>query len=191
MKQQQFMIGGLIVLIPVLLAGWWFASPLFLDDTVDEGLPDNIRILSEVEITGTMDASAAIDNLVNEEMPKEMMDEMGEITATEISRGTFRNGDDFHQGRGTATIFTLSNGRHLLRFEDFEVTNGPDLHVYLVPLTNEGPVSIAGYIDLGELKGNIGAQNYFIERDIEIPENASIVIWCDPFDVLFSVASLG
>ncbi|MCI0712781.1 MAG: DM13 domain-containing protein, partial [Chloroflexi bacterium] len=64
--------------------------------------------------------------------------------------------------------------------------------VYLVPRTNaEGSsVDISGYIDLGQLKGNTGNQNYFIEADVTIPENASVVIWCEPFAVLFSVASL-
>ncbi len=190
MNRRTLMLGALILLIPILAVGWWLGSPLFLDDEVDEDLPDDIRILSDAEIGGTMEAAAAVDTLMDEDMPDVAMSESGEITAIEILQGNFRNGDDFHQGSGTATLFELSDGRHLLRFEDFEVTNGPDLHVYLVPNANETTVTIDDYIDLGELKGNIGAQNYFIEADIDIPENASIVIWCEPFSVLFSVASL-
>lgn len=192
MNRRNLALVGLILLIPVLAVGWWLGSPIFLDDEVDEDLPDNIRVLSDSEIGGTMEAAAAIDRPMNEDMPDDMMmDDSGEITAVEIKRGSFRDGDDFHQGSGIAVIFELSDGRHLVRFEDFEVVNGPDLHVYLVPATNEGAVSVEGYVDLGKLKGNIGAQNYFIEADVEIPENASIVIWCEPFSVLFSVASLG
>lgn len=191
MNRRNLMVAGLILLIPVLALAWWLGSPLFLDDEVDEDLPDNIHVLSDAEIGGTMEAAAAVDDLMNEDMPDMMIDDAGEITAVELKRGSFRDGDDFHQGSGTAVIFELSDGRHLLRFEDFEVVNGPDLHVYLVPLTNDGTVSVNGYVDLGKLKGNIGAQNYFIEADIEIPANASIVIWCEPFSVLFSVASLG
>lgn len=190
MNRRPLLFMTLILLIPVLAIGWWLASPLFLDDEVDEDLPDDIRILSDAEIGGTMEAAAAVDVLMNEDMPDIAMSESGEITAIEVLQGNFRDADDFHQGSGTAKLFELSDGRHLLRFEDFEVTNGPDLHVYLVPNTNEDVVTIEGYIDLGKLKGNIGAQNYFIEADVDIPENASIVIWCEPFSVLFSVASL-
>ena len=72
------------------------------------------------------------------------------------------------------------------------VTPGPDLHVLLVPA--EDPASrddVTGYVDLGSLKGNIGDQNYDIPTDVDIAEYGSVVIYCQPFHVLFSVATLG
>ena len=108
-----------------------------------------------------------------------------------VLNGSFLGADDFHQGSGTATVYELENGSNVLRFEDFEVTNGPDLHVLLVP--NDAPVDrddLTGYVDLGELKGNIGNQNYEIPPDIDISEFGSIVIYCEPFHVLFASASL-
>ena len=40
--------------------------------------------------------------------------------------------DAAHRGRGTATIYQGADGRRTLRLTDFEVTNGPDLEVWLV-----------------------------------------------------------
>ena len=56
----------------------------------------------------------------------------------------------------------------MLRLENLNLENGPDLRVYLVsidPVPNGvSTEAIAGYADLGQLKGNVGNQNY------EIPE---------------------
>ena len=49
---------------------------------------------------------------------------------------------------------------------------------------------LRGYHDLGPLKGNVGNQNYVIPSDIDVGEYASVAIWCELFDVLFSPATL-
>ncbi len=58
------------------------------------------------------------------------------IAASEIAnivaQGTFVDADGVHRGRGTATIYRGGTGRYTLRLTDFEVTNGPDLEVWLV-----------------------------------------------------------
>ena len=51
-------------------------------------------------------------------------------------------------------------------------------------------VKTPGYIDLGKLKGNIGNQNYPIPADLDLSPGGSVVIYCVPFHVIFSVASL-
>ena len=88
---------------------------------------------------------------------------------------------------------TYPDGTRVLRLEDFNSTNGPDLHVILSPTENPGgqeEVSAPGYVNLGKLKGNIGSQNYIIPDDVEIPAQGSIVIYCRAFHVIFSVATL-
>jgi hypothetical protein len=99
--------------------------------------------------------------------------------------------DSFHQGSGQATIYQLPEGGHVLRFEEFDVTNGPDLHVILVK--NPSPVSSADvgddYIDLGSLKGNIGNQNYDIPAGVDLSQYQSVVIYCVPFHVVFATAT--
>ncbi len=178
-------IASIILAIPVLALAWWLGSPLFIKDEVNEALPENIIIITPTAV-GT---ETALTNSENDS-PETAITPTDQVSAIEVKHGTFRDGDSFHQGSGDAIIFRLSTGEHLLRFENFEVTNGPDLHVYLVPRANQDSVNVDGYIDLGPLKGNIGSQNYTIPADVGIPAEASIVIWCEPFAVLFSVATL-
>lgn len=209
MNRRFLIMGALILAIPMLYLAYWLGSPLFREDKVDEALPDDIVFISptvpdtgeDVDLTLTALPTQAIlsdvatetppppvatDHLMDEAMPEE-----SQVTATEIKRGMFRDGDSLHEGSGDAILFALSDGRHLVRFDNFRVTNGPDLHVYLVPKANaSGAVDITDYVDLGMLKGNSGSQNYFVEADVQITDELSIVIWCEPFRVLFSVASL-
>ncbi|MDH3600540.1 MAG: DM13 domain-containing protein [Candidatus Tectomicrobia bacterium] len=46
------------------------------------------------------------------------------------------------------------------------------------------------YMDLGSLKGNIGSQNYPIPAETDIVPFKSVVIYCMPFHVVFSTATL-
>ena len=74
-----------------------------------------------------------------------------------------------------------------------ESTNGPDLRVVLSPHQSpdsRGDVKLPGYVDLGKLKGNKGDQNYNIPDDVDIDAQGSVVIYCEPFAVVFSVATL-
>ena len=61
------------------------------------------------------------------------------------------------------TIYDLPDGSTLLRLEDFQVTNGPDLRVILSPNANpesSSEVLEAGFIEMSKLKGNMGNQSY-------------------------------
>ncbi len=118
----------------------------------------------------------------------------GEAQVREIKRGDFRDADSFHRGSGQATIFTTPDGGHLLRLENLDVTNGPALHVFLSPHqdpTSPEDVKLEGYVDLGGLKGNRGNQNYPIPAGLDVSVFNSVVIYCKPFSVVFSVAPLG
>ena len=110
-----------------------------------------------------------------------------------LSSGSFRDADSFHRGSGSATIYLLPDGSHLLRLVDFEVTNGPDLRVLLAepgdPMSRD-ELQAGGYTHLEKLKGNIGNQNYEIPADIDLSEQNSVIIYCMPFHVIFSVAPL-
>ena len=81
----------------------------------------------------------------------------------------------------------------MLRLEDFRATNGPDLHVLLSPAADPASrdeLQTAGYVGLGKLKGNIGNQNYEIPANIDPNAQGSVIIYCMPFHVIFSVAPL-
>jgi len=106
---------------------------------------------------------------------------------TTLRIGQFGDVDFVHKGSGEAKIITLA-GKQYLRLENFSVTSGPDLYVYLTDNTNPtSDVSGLGeYIDLGLLKGTSGNQNY--EITTELAGRNTAVIWCKRFGVLFSYA---
>ena len=116
-----------------------------------------------------------------------------EAEASKVKVGNFKDADSFHRGSGQATIYATADGANLLRLEDLDVTNGPALHVILSP--HEDPdrseeVKTEGYVDLGDLKGNRGNQNYPIPAGVDVSVIKSVVIYCKPFAVVFSVATL-
>ncbi len=104
-----------------------------------------------------------------------------------IASGTFRDGAPGHNGSGTATLLRDENGQLFLRFEDFSVTNGPDLFVYL---TTGGDSNVEAGLNLGSNKATDGNINYEIPPSIDVSQYDSVVIWCDAANVTFAVATL-
>lgn len=169
-------IGIGITIVVLAGVGWYLGSPLFFDTVVDEQLPtsssgltdDEKQKMSEIESLTPeqleempeqerMEAKRTMEELGGK-MPDVVADEpMEPLPAAELS-GSFKDADSFHRGSGKATVYSLPDGKRVLRFEDFTVTNGPALSVYLVRSAN-GNVD-SGYLDLGKLKGNKGNQNY-------------------------------
>jgi hypothetical protein len=192
MTKKRLLIAGGIIAIPVLALAWWLGSPLFLDAEVNEDFPTAVAAPAE---TTTTTVTATTEPMEEEEpMDDEAMDEEEEPMEEEsqtgpisLFSGEFVDADEAHQGAGTATVYELEDGSEVLRLEDFEVTNGPDLHVVLVP--HDG--SMDNSINLGSLKGNIGDQNYEIPSDVDISEFGSVWIYCVAFSVNFATASLG
>ncbi|HLE13971.1 MAG TPA: DM13 domain-containing protein [Anaerolineales bacterium] len=130
-------------------------------------------------------------------MPEKVMQEHMPTAAITTSvaepvlqlRGEFYGADDFHRGSGMALIYQLADGGYLLRLEDFEVINGPDLHVILAE--DDRPydhATLGDYLDLGELKGNLGDQNYAIPAGTDLTGYGSVVIYCVPFRAIFAIA---
>lgn len=120
---------------------------------------------------------------VNEDLPPMM----SKPEAAMLAEGFFGEIDLIHKGSGRALLLK-SGEKTILRFEDFAVTNGPDLYVYLAK--GEQPTgdlkSLQDYLDLGRLKGNMGNQNYEIAGSAD--GYNTVVIWCKKFGVLFTYA---
>ena len=127
-----------------------------------------------------------VDRVVSESLP-------ADLRVTVLKQGTFRDADTVHKGKGHAEILMTPGGSHLIRFTEFEVTNGPDLKVWLIkaedPKTS-ADVKASEWLSLGPLKGNKGDQNYTIPEGTNIEDYRSVVIWCEQFGVLFSPAPL-
>ncbi len=111
----------------------------------------------------------------------------GESGAVAVAHGEFEGADDFHFGRGQALLIQTGANEHTLRFEDFEVRNGPDLFVFL---STEPDGYSNDALELGELKGTKGAFNYDVPAGTDVSRYKSAVVWCKDFGVLFAVAPL-
>ena len=150
--------------IAALALAWWLLSPLFLSTRVEENLP------------GVPGAGGAAPSEVRR-----------------LKSGLLQDADSFHKGSGEATILRAADGSALLRLDRITVTNGPDLHVFLTPHPKPATQSEAqttGYVDLGPLKANPGSHNYPIPGATNLDAQQSVVIYCLPFNVVFSTARL-
>lgn len=98
-----------------------------------------------------------------------------------------------HTTEGTASIYQLPDGKKVLRFANFETSNGPDVQVYLVAASDakdNDTVKKAGFLHVGALKGNLGDQNYELPDDVDLDKYRSVTIWCRRFGVNFGTAPL-
>lgn len=98
-----------------------------------------------------------------------------------------------HPTSGTVTIYQMGDGTRLLRLTNFKTTNGPDVHVYMVAADDAkdaATVEHAGFVDLGEIKGNIGDQNYMLPSNLDLTKYRAVSIWCKRFSVDFGAAPL-
>ncbi len=206
MQNRIVLIIAVVVLIVALPVGWWFFAPLILDQQVDEALPvaqaasgDTAEAASEVDLANTNSAAEVraiqrtgdmTDSAADEPMPSPEGKTEGETEGewSIVAQGNFQDVDASHRGSGTATILQQGDQR-VLRFEEFEVTNGPDLHVLLVE--NIGGTSsdeLGEYVDLGALKGNLGSQNYDLPADLDLSQFKGVMIYCQPFHFVFATA---
>ena len=193
MTLKKTLIGvAVIVVIAGAAFAWWLLSPLFLSTTVEEEFPfsataDMPAGMTQSEAEKVMSGMAKVNMEEMEDMPGEM------AQAERIASGMFRDADSFHKGSGSATIYRLPDGSGALRFENLNVTNGPDLRVLLSTHPdpqNKAELRDAGYLHVEKLKGNRGNQNYELPPDADLESFGSAIIYCMPFNVIFSVAPL-
>lgn len=109
-----------------------------------------------------------------------------------VAGGSFTEIDVVHTATGTATIYQLPDNTRMLRLENFKVTNGPTLHLYMT--RNPKPVESkdigTDYIDLGPLQANVGNQNYPVPTEVDLSSYRGLVIYSAPYNVIFSTAEL-
>ena len=119
------------------------------------------------------------------QMAKAQEQQVPAASASALSGEFVGAGDGTHHAEGIANEISLEDGRKFIRFENFNVTNGPNLYVYLA--TDK---SASDFVDLGVLKANIGNQNYEIPDGTDLAKYKTVVIWCKAFSVLFGSADL-
>ncbi|SDL94312.1 DM13 domain-containing protein [Chryseobacterium taihuense] len=99
--------------------------------------------------------------------------------------GNFMQGPYGNNVNGKAEIYE-KNGTYTLVFnENFTVSNGPDLYVYV---SKEQQPS--QFISLGKLKSVNGGQTYTFMSSVNFEEYKYAVVHCQQYNHLFSYASL-
>lgn len=149
----------------VVVVGWYLFRPelLFINRSVHETLPDTV----------------AEQRTAAKDVPM--------VLATGQFHGVA------HDTKGLATLYQLPDGKRVVRFTQFETSNGPDVQVYLVAAgdaTDNDTVTQAGFVRLGDLKGNVGDQNYEIPAEIDLKTYRAVTVWCRRFGVNFGTAPL-
>jgi hypothetical protein len=130
-----------------------------------------------------------IDAKVNESLPT--MAASSAMPDKALATGVFHS--VAHKSGGNAAILQLADGRRMLRFTNFETSNGPDVRVYLVganDATDNDTVKKAGFVEIAPLKGNIGDQNYELPSGLDLAKYHAVTIWCKRFSVNFATAPL-
>lgn len=138
--------------------------------------------MSETDKNMVMMGAAQINNKVNETIQAMAPPNTEMASIYELRSGNFTNSGNISKVSGISRILSV-NDNEFLRFEHFNLTNGPELHVYF---TSKG--DLVNSKDLGILKGNIGPQNYFLGNIAN--QYDTVVIASKPFKMVYAKAML-
>ncbi len=169
--------GIIVAAVVIAVAGsvvGYAVSPYFTESTINESMPVGAIVISSGNVESVDEATSTA---------------IGLPTDTDVMvsyAGTFVGvGDGIHDASGQAYTIPLVDGGSVLRLENFFSTNGPGLRVYLA--TDK---TAADHVSLGDLKANRGNQNYELPPGIDLEKYDNVLIWCEPFSVLFGSATL-
>jgi len=177
----------LLVIAPIL---WYTLSPIWNVVELDEPLPGDVTSKKEnPPIMGDLQQMSPEQKIQFEKAMEEMKDkviemneEMGMPMIGIIAEGNFQA--QAHEVKGRARLIRHDD-KTILRFEDFETINGPDLHIYL-----SQDLGTADFVDLGKIRATKGNVNYTVDPSIDTTKYRNVLVWCEPFSVLFSYAEL-
>jgi hypothetical protein len=171
--------GGLIILIAAGGIAWWLFSPLFFHTTSNTANP-----FANAPSTRT-------PGVVSTPVPEGPV-----ILATGqfIDKPNSGVGLANDRGSGNVTIGRTADGKYPVYLDHLDVTNGPDLHVYLAPTSNSTDaeqVKREG-ADLGLLAATQGSVNVPLSADLgtRLTNYHSVAIVCKTFSVIFTTAPL-
>jgi len=198
-------IVALLIILPV---AWYLISPIFIvverDDEVPfkeiidrwvvappdmlEEIVDKVEEEEKAE-TGVEEKiideenTEAKNNKVEEEKKENKKEVETEVSSIIIPyQGKFVAAE--HEVKWNAKLI-LSWDKAVIRFEDFETINGPDLFVYLW-----ADLKAKDFIDLWRVKWTKWNINYEVDANIDFDKYKYVMVWCKPFRALFSYAEL-
>ncbi len=121
---------------------------------------------------------------VKENTPEIVLDNTVDTTmAMPQNNGNFMNGP-YGSVSGMATVYK-QDGNLVLALENMNISNGPQLHVYL-----SKEVQPVNFIDLGPLQSTLGNQLYNITGSPDFSQYKYALIHCKKYNHLFGSAKL-
>lgn len=121
---------------------------------------------------------------VKENTPEIPLDnKVDTLVATPGSTGNFMNGP-YGSVSGRATVYN-ENGKLILALQNMNISNGPQLHVYL-----SREVQPVNFIDLGPLQSTQGNQLYAIPGSPDFSKYRYALVHCKKYNHLFGSAQL-
>lgn len=151
-----------------------------------------VVVLALIAVVGANADRLAPEQSTRVDTPTERLGADAELGAT----GRFR-GVAGHTVRGDVELLRDADG-FVLRFVDYEQTQGPDVFVYLTPgpdPTTRSAVEagIKVYVDGGAGDGESTKEGTFVQRlpsDVDATGFRGVAIWCEDFGVPFGTATL-
>ncbi|RSN20121.1 electron transporter [Streptomyces sp. WAC 05977] len=174
MKRKRVLAVVAVGLVVAVAAGLYWFQPwkLWVNETVQEAAPVVAQPTAQLSESATP-------------VPKE---------PSVVATGTLISHE--HTTSGDVRILRAADGSLVLRLENLDTSNGPDLRVWLT----DAPVipgkdgwfvfDDGAYVSAGKLKGNKGSQNYTLPAGTDLARYSSVTIWCARFSVSFGAAEL-
>jgi len=198
---------GTLVVIAVYTFPYW--QPLLEIELVEDGFPGLTEEQRAAFALLTPEQQEAYEDLLEENrdmaiamaraalspdsiVPTEEQGLTGITAPEQRAVGLFSTVDDIRTGSGTVRLYQFPDNTRVLRLEDFRVTNGPNLHIYLTrnPEPREPEDIGTDYIDLGELKANTGNQNYPVPIEVDFSVYRGVIIYSASLNIVYSSASM-
>jgi hypothetical protein len=193
-------LGAIVVLVMFAFPLWWPAvnrSPL---DTSLPGLaelpPEEQPIIEQIALEDVAFAEVLIATGLAEPMVVPLEEQAAPVmqVPTLFTSGEFEQIDAVRWAKGNVLVYQQADESWVIRFEDFEVRNGPQLHLFLSanpqPRTPEQVREGGLGFDWGPLKGAVGSQNYELPAGFDMSQVGSVVIYSVTYQKVFSSAQL-
>ncbi len=125
------------------------------------------------------------DRFINDDVPSA-------VGQNRIIGGQFQSALGTVEAEGDMTIYETVDGSHIIRFDDLNITNAPEMRVYLSaasnPLTQEEMEQNGNFHTVAELLGNAGNQNYSLAPEIDLSGYNSVVIYSEALGIVVAYA---
>jgi len=162
---------ALIVVLDLVV----FALPMFTGATVAHDAAPSFASLAAATHTAAPDAGASPT------VP----------AAPAPRKGTFDHRAGPETVSGTAILGSTDTSAAVLRLEQLQATPGPDLFVYLSPVTSPTTADqVMRGLEVGKLKATAGETNYALPAGLDLGQFKAVVIYCKSFNVIFGYANL-